>query len=163
MQMDSERFRYWRRDFLSLEPQRKTRNFLIDPGRQLRLPLYVLGVTAAFAGLWRHYAVTATSNIYAAMEASLPGYFEAMIESQVRDLTLVTVLLALVYTGVLLSISVVCTHRYAGPVIPLRKHIEALKNGDYSSRVKLRRHDAFAEMAQDLNELARLLEQGDKR
>jgi methyl-accepting chemotaxis protein len=163
MNMESKDFQRWRNDFLSLEPQRKTRNYLIDPGRQLRLPAYLLVATLGFATLWQHYAVTAIGEIYAAMEASVPGYLQVMIESQLRDLGVLTALIALVYTGVLLSISVICSHQYAGPAVALRRQIEALKNGDYSSRVRLRRRDAFVELAEDLNELARILEHEDKR
>ena len=40
---------------------------------------------------------------------------------------------------------------------PFRRHIQAMKNGDYSSRVHLRKGDAFVEMADDLDELAGVL------
>ena len=41
--------------------------------------------------------------------------------------------------------------------------MEALKNGDYGGRVHLRDGDAFQDLAEDLNELAALLERNEKR
>ena len=46
---------------------------------------------------------------------------------------------------------------------PLAHRLEALKNGDFSSRVALRRGDAFEDVAHDLNELAELLAEQAKR
>ena len=54
-------------------------------------------------------------------------------------------------------------HRMIGPIVAFRRHIEALKNGDYRSRVRLRKGDAFQDMLNDLNELAALLEREDEK
>ena len=58
--------------------------------------------------------------------------------------------------GVLLVIvvTVIYTHRLIGPAIPLLRHVKALQAGVYTHRVSLRRHDAFTELADELNELA---------
>jgi len=52
----------------------------------------------------------------------------------------------------------VYTHGLIGPVLPIMRHVKALQEGLYSHRVKLRKHDAFQELAGDLNELAEVLE-----
>ena len=53
--------------------------------------------------------------------------------------------------------------RVVGPVVAFQRQVEALKNGDYQSRVRLREKDCFDDLAQDLNELASLLERDEKR
>jgi len=161
--MASLRFDRWRRDFFSLNPQRKTKSYLLQPSRQLRLPLYLLGITVGFGALWIHSAASAIRELYTAVESAQPRYFDAMIQSQLHDLALVSLLIALPYVLVTIAVAVVHSHQYVGPAIPLRRHLEALKNGDYSSRVQLRRGDAFEEVAQDLNELAALLADREKQ
>jgi len=52
----------------------------------------------------------------------------------------------------------VYTHRMIGPTLPIMRHIKALKDGFYSHRVQLRRHDCFQELANELNALAETLE-----
>ena len=78
------------------------------------------------------------------------------------DAVVVTGVLAIAYLLTVLAVAIVFLHRLVGPTVALRRQGEALKNGDYSARVSLRRNDAFSELADDLNELAALLEQGDK-
>ena len=55
-------------------------------------------------------------------------------------------------------LSVYFTHKMIGPTIAFRRHIRALGCGDYTSRVYLRRGDAFVEVAEDLNRLAEVME-----
>jgi len=50
------------------------------------------------------------------------------------------------------------SHRFYGPIIPLLRHIEELKKGNYSSRVRLRKADELMELQDALNVLAGCLE-----
>jgi signal transduction histidine kinase len=63
------------------------------------------------------------------------------------------------YAVLMLVLITVYTHRMIGPALPLLRHIRALKDGFYSHRVKLRSHDCFQELADELNALAETLEQ----
>jgi len=45
-----------------------------------------------------------------------------------------------------------------GPTVAFRRHLRALAAGDYSARTYLRPHDAFQEVADELNALSRALE-----
>jgi signal transduction histidine kinase len=51
------------------------------------------------------------------------------------------------------------SHRTVGPIYRFEKQLEALRNGDYSSRVHLRKRDEFENMEGLLNELGENLEQ----
>ncbi len=57
-----------------------------------------------------------------------------------------------IFMGIRLS------NRIYGPLIPLQRHIQNLKQGMYSSRVILRRNDELTELRDSLNELAAVLE-----
>jgi signal transduction histidine kinase len=73
-----------------------------------------------------------------------------------------TLVFTFVYIFAVLLLSVGYAHRMIGPMVPIRRQTEALKNGDYSARVTLRKRDAFSELADDLNELAQVLEEQEK-
>ena len=60
----------------------------------------------------------------------------------------------LLYLGVTVGLSIYYTHRLVGPTIAFRRHIRSLIDGNFESRVTLRKKDAFMEVADDLNELA---------
>ena len=61
------------------------------------------------------------------------------------------------YVLLVIVVTVIYTHRLLGPAIPLLRHVKALNAGRYTHRVSLRRHDAFTELADELNELAESL------
>jgi signal transduction histidine kinase len=50
------------------------------------------------------------------------------------------------------------TKRLVGPITPISRHIEALNNGDYSSRISLRKNDYLEDIEVSLNELSAKLE-----
>lgn len=55
-------------------------------------------------------------------------------------------------------LSIRLSNRIYGPLIPLLRHIQNLKQGIYSSRVVLRQNDELTELRDALNELAATLE-----
>lgn len=57
-----------------------------------------------------------------------------------------------IYIGIKVS------NRIYGPLIPINRHIQNLKDGHYGSRMVLRRHDELTEIRDGLNELAAILE-----
>ena len=71
--------------------------------------------------------------------------------------------LGVAYVAASVLVALFHSHRMLGPVVPLRRHVEALKNGDYASRIQLRKRDAHGELADDLNELASLLASREKQ
>jgi methyl-accepting chemotaxis protein len=54
---------------------------------------------------------------------------------------------------------IVLARRIFGPAVQFKRHIESLTQGDYTSRVQLRRGDEFKDVAEKLNELAEALAQ----
>lgn len=68
-----------------------------------------------------------------------------------------------VYFCITVAVSIFFTHRLVGPTYAFRRHIRELKNGNYASRVVLRKGDAFQEVAEDLNDLAVSMEQMRRR
>jgi signal transduction histidine kinase len=55
-------------------------------------------------------------------------------------------------------LSIRLSNRIYGPLVPLMRHIQNMKQGVYSSRVVLRQNDELTELRDALNELAAILE-----
>ena len=143
---------------------RRLANVLVEPVLQLGLPALLLAITLPFAALQALYGYMAFGQLYQVVlaDTSAPRTFQTMLEGQAADFLFVSGAITLAYAIVVLIGSVAWAHRMVGPIVPFRRHVEALKGGEYGSRVHIRRFDAFSELARDLNELAELLEEHDK-
>jgi HAMP domain-containing protein len=144
--------------------RRRKMNLLLQPALQLKLPLILLIVTLGFGALQLAHTQFAYGKLFDIVlkEAGSPPFLEDLLRDQTGDFIEVTSVLAVLYVLVIVILSVVYAHRMIGPTVPLRRHVEALKNGDYTARVLLRKRDAFSELAEDLNELSRILEEHGK-
>ncbi|MBI5233415.1 MAG: hypothetical protein HY880_03595 [Deltaproteobacteria bacterium] len=60
-------------------------------------------------------------------------------------------------TASIAGISVVYSHKIAGPIFRLEKHLEAIGQGDFTVTTKFRRHDQLHEFADIANEMTRSL------
>ncbi len=50
------------------------------------------------------------------------------------------------------------THKVAGPLVPIKRHIQNLTQGNFASRVSIRPSDTIHDVAEELNRLATNLE-----
>lgn len=145
-----------------LDPQRRMIR-LLRPAVQLRLPLYLLGISLCFVAAMLALASAGLIQPISFVVAELPASLAATLSLVLRDFAVVASAGTFAYVLVVLCVSVVYMKRVVGPVVAFQRHVEALKNGDYHARVRLREKDCFEDLAQDLNELAGLLERDEKR
>jgi hypothetical protein len=140
--------------------KRKLRNFLLQPLLQVKLGLYSIGLAVVFGvlictmlylNLYRFYDMVVELT-------DLGPEVSAILDSYLRGASWWLIGSLLIYLALNVTISILYTHRLVGPTYAFRRHIRNLKEGKFSSRVTLRKHDAFAEVAQDLNDLAEHLE-----
>jgi signal transduction histidine kinase len=71
---------------------------------------------------------------------------------------MISLIILFVYAVLVIVITSVYTHSLLGPMIPIARHLKALKEGFYSHRLRLRKKDALHELADQMNELAEVLE-----
>jgi methyl-accepting chemotaxis protein len=144
--------------------RRRKMNLLLQPGMQLKLPVILMIVTLGFVALQVAHTQFAYGKIFEIVlkEAGRPPFLEKLIREQTGDYVEVTSALTLLYIVVVVILWLAHGHRVIGPMVSLQRQIEALKNGDYGARVRLRKRDAFEEIAEDLNELAQVLEEPGK-
>jgi signal transduction histidine kinase len=145
--------------------RRRTVNLLLQPALQLKLPLFMLAITLAILAFQVAHGYFAYSKLYATIfkEAGSSPVLADLLRGQTRDFIEVSAEIGLLYILVVVSFCVTYAHRMIGPTVAFRRHVEALKNGDYRSRITLRKHDAFSDLADDLNELAQILERDEKQ
>ena len=140
--------------------RRKLVNYLLQPLIQVKLGVYSVILSLVFASL-------VVAILYRMTMDSLEILGDFVKDERTIDYIFtqyfggVAWLLFLIFVFYVLSnlaISIVVTHRLVGPVVAFRRHIASLEAGDYSKRVRLRRGDAFGELAEDLNRLTMKLE-----
>ena len=145
---------------LGINENRKARNLLLMPVLQLKLAAYALLLSLGFLLITilfgkLYFEQTLITLIENTTQAE---YIQAIVTQQVHDFKSMSLLLLAGYTVLMIVLISVYTHRMIGPTLPIMRHIKALKDGFYSHRVKLRRHDCFQELANELNALAETLE-----
>jgi HAMP domain-containing protein len=146
---------------LGVNENRKARNILIRPGFQLRLPFYILLLTFSFVFLTLLLGNLYLEQAYVSMieNTTQSEYLQQVITEQISSFKVITLLILFVYAVLVVVITSVYTHRLLGPMIPIARHLKALKEGFYTHRVHLRKKDALHGLAGQLNELAEVLEE----
>ncbi|MCP5057023.1 MAG: hypothetical protein GY937_09910 [bacterium] len=150
--------------FSLLNSRRKAFNTFWLPGFEFRLPIMIVALTVAFAGLAAVLGHT-TYDTIVVMEAAPngdSGFYARLIEDQVRSALVALGMVLSLYTVFVVGLWGWHTRRVMGPEVAFRRQVEALKNGDYTARVLLRDGDAFEDLANDLNELAAILGSNEK-
>lgn len=150
---------------LGYREQRKARNFLLQPAFQLRLAAYILLLSMFFMLLALLLGNLYFEQTYVTMiqNTTQSEYLQQVISRQLHEFKAMSLLMLFIYMLVTIVVTTIYTHRLVGPVIPLSRLIKALTQGRYDHRVKLRRNDALQDLAEQLNELAETLEQGNRR
>ena len=141
---------------MSAKPKRfKRRIFLVDTRIQMTLGLYVVAVMLGIGAL------------YAVAFVVLPSS-EALVNmdsAQTRDVLIrgTAVYFALA-TAILFTVTLLLTHRIAGPVFVIERCLRAMVAGDYSVRVSLRKRDQLKSLAGLVEELRlKILDEHEQR
>jgi HAMP domain-containing protein len=150
---------------LGLDERRKARNFLIKPGIQLRLPLYVLLLSFTFVLLAVLIGNLYFEQTYVTLLQSTTQseYVQRLLARQTQEFKELALLLLSGYVVLMIVVTVIYTHRLIGPTIPMLRHVKALREGRYTHRISLRKYDAFSELADQLNELAETLQNNSRQ
>ncbi len=126
-------------------------NALVDRSGQLRLLIPFIALLLIHLG----------SNIYIVRQISNTGMNDRLgaVEVSVLSKTITEVSFFGMFSSAVFTFScfgfwIVYLHRIFGPMVPFRRKIESLLDGKHGAMVKLRRHDEFKYLADDLNKLA---------
>ena len=147
-------------DVHSGQRNRRVRNLLLQPLLQVKLGLYSILLALLFVVVFTSVLIFSFRRLFELILDLTDLRHEVMevINSYMLELSGKLLLVVLVYFVFNVVISIVFTHRLVGPTVAFRRHIRALSEGLYNSRITLRKNDAFSEVAEDLNHLAEVLE-----
>lgn len=141
--------------------RRRAVNLRLQPGLQLRLPLLIFAITAGFSLMFGANALEAYGKM---IELAIDEpWLETAISEQGQSFVIVSAAIGVAYVVTVFIACLAYAHRLLGPLVPIRRRLEGMKNGDYTSRIYLREGDLYGEIAEDLNELAQLLRDQEKR
>jgi len=137
---------------------------VLQLGAQIRLPLYLLLITVAFVSAFAWHTHSAYAKLYAMVMTQVPESYQEQILSQTQDFSIVGAAILGAFVLALVGFCVAYTHTLLGPTVPLRRHVQSIKDGNYQARNKLRKTDAAHQgLADDLNELASALQSTQKK
>lgn len=139
--------------------RRKVKNFLLDPLSQLRSAFAIFAVAFIAIALVFGSSIYQVTDIMKTLAAFAPEATGASdVAANARFSLLLTfglTMLSLLFASVFLATAI--THRYLGPMVPIKRYVKELLDGKYDSRLTLRKNDQFQDLADDLNKLAEKL------
>jgi len=142
------------------KPKRRVRNFLLMPLLQVKLGLYSILLTilfsAAMAGIL--YLNLKKFAVIVLQLTDVQEEVTELLDAYMRDTRWYLGIAIATFIAINVVISVLYTHRLIGPTIAFRRHVRALADGRYNVRTFLRKGDAFAELADELNHLSEVLD-----
>lgn len=113
--------------------------------------------------LFAWHTHSAYAKLYEMVMTSVPESFQEQIAHQTQDFSIVGAAILGGFVLVMVGFCIAYTHTLLGPTIPLRRQVQAMKDGNYQARNKLRQSDAAHQgLADDLNELASILQHTQK-
>lgn len=144
--------------------KRRIKNFILQPLVQIKLGIYtiLLSFIVVIALTWFLYSLLYPLYDMVLELTDLREQVDIVQASYLLKAGWIIGGSLIFYLVVTIAISIYYTHKLVGPTFAFRRHIGALIKGDYTSRVNLRRGDAFGEVAQDLNELAQTLQKNEQ-
>ena len=145
--------------------RRSIKNLILVP--RLQLPFALFSIINTFI-----FVIVSLSVFYFKSHEALALILELTDVSKESEMLLVEIidsstvillLIALIFIVISVFIAAYFSHRMVGPVVQFVKHAKALGEENYGSRIKIRSKDGFSELADELNNLAKKLEQTKNR
>lgn len=145
-----------------LTTRRIIANLFVEPGALIRLSVPFIALIFAFSGFAFVIYLELAGALKRAQEASANSPAVMALQETFSQITLAgSVGLGLLFL-VCFGYWIVYSHRIFGPVVPIRRTIQKLTDGDYKARIHLRLSDEFKNIADDINKLADSLEKKKK-
>jgi HAMP domain-containing protein len=144
-------------------PGRNLKSLVIEPFKQIKFGLYVIGICVAFLGICGLMFVTAFTQQYQHVMSIFnvidPKMKWELVTNDVFYTNAIRIgVLFASFIGVLFFVVFRMTHRYYGPLVSVQRFIESMEKGDYSKRCKIRTKDELHDLVDQLNSMADSLE-----
>jgi len=142
---------------------RSLRSLIIEPFQQVKLGVYVVGVSLVFmalAGYVFHRSFSEQyQNVMKIFEITDPEMqFQVTNNDIYRSNLKILVGLLLAFISSMLFVVFRMTHKYYGPLVSVERFSEMISQGKYFERVQVRKGDELGRLASKLNAMAAELE-----
>lgn len=140
---------------MSKKQKNKRKSVLVENKLQLKyvlLVFLVIVLTALTIGISNVYIIKSVNHLY-------PGSSDLQTIISKLNQMMIGQVIVLIVLGV--SISMLISHKVAGPIYRFRKSMVIVSQGNYSYRINLRKHDDMQDLAQLFNQVVTKLEQKD--
>ncbi|MDX9731188.1 MAG: hypothetical protein RBT63_05405 [Bdellovibrionales bacterium] len=139
--------------------QRSMKNILLRPQFQLKYSFYFVGMTLVTMGtVFLLFLLSLDDMITTlAVRYSIEPEIIAAIQQSLKTATFTTISVAGLFGAISISLGIILTHRLVGPMIPIRRLIRQLEEGEYGKQGALRSKDDYQEVMSDLNLLSQKL------
>lgn len=146
-------------NFATGHSKRKISGYLIQPLVQTKIGIYciLLSLLLVLSIAWiiySHFAELVQSVLVLTDAPEEVGRIFADYWSSTQGWIY---LVLFVYMILTIWVSLWYTHRFLGPTIAFRKHLQELASGNFEHRTILRKGDAMVELARSLNRFSEML------
>jgi len=144
-------------------PRRNFKTLVIDPFKQMKFGLYVMGISVTFLAIFAYLFVDAFTDQY----QHVMGIFNVVdptlqweiVTNDVFKMNAIRVgIFFALYIGGLFWAVFRLTHRYYGPLVSIRRFVSQMNAGDYSARCSIRKKDELLSLVSELNAMAESIE-----
>lgn len=140
--------------------KRRMKNYMLQPLLQVKLGIYAISLSVLFSIAVALILKFTFGELFDAIILMTDAQDEVneLIDSYSKGAITWLSLAFIVYLGATIGVSVLYTHKLIGPTIAFRRHVRSISEGRYNARTYLRKGDAFAELADELNHLSEVME-----
>lgn len=124
--------------------------YLINPGFQIKFSLFVCSLLFLVSIIYPFTIYELMNSIISHLESMLPN-IAADYKTRRTQLFIFLILLQLGFTGLTFFICVFFSHKIAGPLYKLQKHLSMIRDGQPRGKLFFRSGDYFHEIADDIN------------
>ena len=145
------------------DSQRKV--ILINPKFQLRVMAWMLGISAFvisvfYGAIWYFFRNLAAQGLALGFSADHP-FFEFLRDRRL-EMNIIFIATAVIVFIVVCLLGLIMSHRIAGPLYRMHRHLIAVSNGETTADVQFRVNDYFSEVADAYNQQMELFRKHSK-
>lgn len=139
--------------------RRRFRNLVNDSKFQLRFTAMFNLLTLISISLLTLFIINYVINLFNTLGiyACLGEASEGALRSDFQTIFIRVSIFVLFLIVLNFLVGLKISHSLSGPMVPIKRHIQELKAGNFSSRIHLRKGDFYQDLADELNELAKKL------
>jgi HAMP domain-containing protein len=147
----------------AFRPKRNLSSLVIEPFKQIKLGLYVMGIAVAFVGICAFMFITAFTEQYQHVMGIFnvvdPNLKWELVTNDVFYTNAIRIgVLFVAFISTLFFVVFRITHRYYGPLVSIERFVDQFSRGEYHRRCKIREKDELHSLVTKLNAMAEAIE-----